>query len=123
MRDVLLVVLGACGALLVSMVCEELFMWLLRPAGKRCTVTLLPIAGDCRDLEPRLRWQLFCLRAHPCRRGERLLIVDCGASEQTLLEADTFCRGKSDVLVCTADQLKRIIREDTVYKAVEVVLY
>lgn len=123
MRDVLLVVLGACGALLIGMVCEYILMWLLRPKGRRCTVTLLPITGDCYDIERRLRWQHFCMQSHPCRRGERLLVVDCGASEHALLQAELFAKNKSDVIVCAHEQLKRIIKNDSVYKTIEIVLY
>lgn len=123
MQNVLMVLLGACSVLVLGMVCENLMVWLLRPARRRYSITVLPVFGDGVDIERQMRWQYFCMQSHPCRRGDRLLIVDCGVTEQALQKAEMFCRGKMDVMICTGDQLKQIIRNDAVYKAVEVVLY
>lgn len=123
MREVLLVLLGVCGALVVGVACEQGMVWLLRPTRRCGTVTLLPVMGDVPSLERQLRWQYFCMQSHPCRRGERLLIVDCGATENTLQRAELFCRDKPGVMVCTAEQLRRIIGNDAIYKAVALVLY
>ncbi len=123
MRDVLLVLLGVCGTLVAGVVCEQGLVWLLRPARRCGTVTLLPVTGDVPSLERQLRWQYFCMQSHPCRQGERLLIVDCGATENTLQRAELFCRDKPGALVCNAEQLRRIIGNDAIYKAVALVLY
>lgn len=123
MRDVLLVIFGVCGTLVAGMACEQGLVWLLRPARHCGTVTLLPVTGECPSLERQLRWQYFCMQSHPCRRGERLVIVDCGASENTLLKAEMFCRNRPGVIVSTPEGLRRIIGNDAIYKAVGIVLY
>lgn len=123
MRDVLLVLFGVCGTLVASILCEQVLIWLLRPARRCGTVTLLPVMGEVPSLERQLRWQYFCMQSHPCRRGERLLIVDCGATEATLLKAELFCRDKPGVIVCTPEAVRRIIGNDAIYKAVALVLY
>ena len=101
MRDVILIILGVCATLLAGMGCEQGLIWLLRPARHSGTVTLLPITGECPNLERQLRWHYFCMQSHPCRRGERLLIVDCGATDSALYKAELFCRDRPGVLVVT----------------------
>lgn len=123
MRDALLVLFGVCGTLAASILFEQAMVWLLRPTRRCGTVTLLPVTGECPSLERQLRWQYFCMQSHPCRSGERLLIVDCGATENTLLKAELFCRDRPGAMVCTAEQLRRVIGNDAIYKAVALVLY
>lgn len=123
MREVLWILLGVCGTLTVSVLFEQVVVWLLRPTRRCGTVTLLPVTGEAPSLERQLRWQYFCLQSHPCRSGERLLIVDCGASENTLLRAELFCRDRPGAMVCTPEQLRRVIGNDAIYKAVALVLY
>lgn len=123
MRDVLLVLFGICGTLAASILFEQAMVWLLRPARRCGTVTLLPVTGECPSLERQLRWQYFCMQSHPCRSGERLLIVDCGATENTLFKAELFCRNRPGAMVCTQEQLRRVIGNDAIYKAVALVLY
>ncbi|MFV0497400.1 MAG: hypothetical protein ACK5L0_04395 [Candidatus Fimivivens sp.] len=125
MRDVLLIILGVCTTLLAGMFCEQVLVWMLRPAHQGEPVTLLPVIGECPSLERQLRWQYFCLQSQSYfgRRGVRLVIVDCGASGNTLRMAQLFCRDKTDAIVCTPEGLRRIIGNDTIYKAVALVLY
>ena len=123
MQNMLWVFLGICAAIVLSAIGEYVMIWLLRPSQRRFTVTLLPITGEGIDLERQLRWQYYCLQCHSCRGGERLLLVDCGATEQALGKAEMFCRDKPGVMLCTKEQLRRIIQNDAVYKAVEIVLY
>ncbi|KAF5034105.1 hypothetical protein DSECCO2_599660 [anaerobic digester metagenome] len=123
MRDLLWVLLGVCGTLAAGMACEQGLIWLLRPARHCGTVTLLPVAGECPSLERQLRWQYFCMQSHPCRRGERLLIVDCGATDNALHKAELFCRDRPGVMICTPEGLRRMIGNDAIYKAIALVLY
>ncbi len=123
MRDVLWILVGVCVTLTASVLFEQAMVWMLRPARRCGTVTLLPVTGECPNLERQLRWQYFCMQSHACRSGERLLIVDCGATENALLKAELFCRGRPGAMVCTPDQLRRVVGNDAIYKAVALVLY
>lgn len=123
MREALWVLLGVCGTLFLSVLFEMAMVWLLRPARRCGTVTLLPVTGECPNLERQLRWQYFCMQSQPCRNGEWLLIVDCGADKSALQKAELFCRSRPGAMLCTPQELRLIIKNDAIYKAVDFVLY
>lgn len=122
MRDIFLALAAGCAALLIESAVVRILAWLLRPRGVRKLV-LLPIEGDCPDLEARIRWQLFCMRQQAYCPGQWLLLVDCGASPQALELARTVSAEQPRTILCGKDKLRGIIGHDLVYKELEIVLY
>lgn len=122
MQNMFLMLAVGCGVLLAQALCCECIVWLLRPKAARSLV-VMPLKGDCPNIEASLRWQFFCMDFHPNRLNTWLAVVDCGADESTLKTAEKMCAQQPRAIICQKADLERILDDYSVCKAVELVLY
>jgi len=122
MREIMLFIFAGCTVLLMESLCIKFLCWVLRPY-KMSKITVMPLYGDCIDIEAKLRWQFFKMDTNPIEHGGILLLVDMGICEEACKIADILCRRRGNCRVCSTDELRKILGGYTVCKGVELVLY
>ena len=122
MHKMLIFVLGALSALLLQYICVKTVCWALKPKNSRQLI-LLPLSGECDDLEVILRWQLFRIENSMLDRNALLVILDCGMSQTVKKSAVVFCKAGKNCCLCDKEQLSAIIQQHSICKGIEVVLY
>ena len=122
MQKMLIFVLGSLSALLLQYICIKTVCWVLKPKNSRQLI-LLPLSGECEDLESRLRWQLFRIENSTFDRNALLVILDCGMSQAAKNCAAVFCKAGKNCCLCDKEQLSAIIQQHSICKGIEVVLY
>jgi len=122
LQKLLIFVLGALAALLLQYICIKTVCWALKPKNSRQLI-LLPLSGECDDLEAILRWQLFRIENSTLDRNSLLVILDCGMSKAAKNCAAVFCKAGKNCCICDKEQLGAIIQQHSICKGIEVVLY
>lgn len=98
--EVIMSLLSVLGLLSVGWLC---FGHLLTPAGNERTVTVLPGRGDGEDLEQAVTGLLW-LRGSGLLEG-RILIADCGLTDEGRSAAQALCRREPAVWMCEREEL------------------
>lgn len=79
------------------------------PPVRRSLITLIPVQGDCEDLEPQVR--SLALLYDACGITCRILLVDCGLSD----EGQKLCRLLSQddrrVMLCSKREIEAYITQ------------
>ena len=122
MENMLIFVLGILSALLLQVACIRILVWALSPPNKRQMI-LLPLSGECQNLEAILRWQLFRLDNDVLNRNALLVVLDCGMDEKNKNQAIIFCKNKKNCCICDKSELSSILQQHSICKGIEVVLY
>lgn len=116
-------VLMLLAALGVFSIIEWTLARICRPKQKLRCINVLLLRGHCGQLESVLRYCYGAMRWSRWLAGGLLLLADCGADEETLRIARSYCVGRNGVELCDEACLHRLFADDTVCKYLRIVLY
>lgn len=106
LQDGVIAALSAIGLTAVIWVIAGMILH-PRRRGTMETVAVIPASGAAENLEHTVR----ALTRSRYEEGgfTRIVILDCGLSEDAKKVADILCRGEYDVTVCHKDELLEIL--------------